>query len=256
MQSSITRRLIFGYGLCSYAIFVLVLIYAVGFIGNIVVPRSIDSAATMPVLAALGIDSLLIALFGVQHSGMARPAFKEWLGCYLPRSAERSTYVLLSSICLCALMWWWEPLGGAVWDFSDTTMDTVLVSLYFGSWGFLLYATFLIDHFDLFGLKQVWFQLKATEPPKVGFVTPTLYRVIRHPICVGWLGVIWFTPTMTITHLVFAAGITLYIFLGVHFEERDLIKNHPEYRQYKAKVPALMPSFKRHLKSPAKSQKV
>lgn len=256
MNFELKRRLIFVYGIACYLMFILTVLFAVGFIGNIGVSRSIDSTANMPVLPALGINMALLAVFALQHSGMARPAFKRWLTRYIPKSVERSTYVLLSSVCLGGLMWWWEPLGGAIWDVSGTTMETVMVSLYFSSWGFLFYATFLIDHFDLFGLKQVWCQLNNMDLPELGFVTPTLYRVIRHPIYAGWLGIMWIAPTMTITHLVFAAGITLYMVGGIHLEERDLANAHPEYRQYKAKVPALMPSVRRHLKSEARTQEV
>ena len=241
------RFLIFAYGVLSYAFFFAVFLYAIGFIGNIAVPKSIDSAPVLPLGTSLLINLGLLGLFAIQHSGMARPAFKRWLTRYIPKAAERSTYVLLSSLCLAVMMWSWAPLGGLVWDASGTFVANALTALYFASWGLLLYATFLINHFDLFGLRQSWYGLLDREPPEQKFVTPALYRVVRHPIYVGWLGIMWFTPTMTLTHLVFAAVSTAYILVAIQLEEADLKTAHPEYAQYKRKVPALIPSFRRRL---------
>ena len=247
------RAAIFTYGVLSYALFFVTFLYAIGFIGNIAVPKSIDSAPTTSPGVAIVINTALLALFALQHSGMARPAFKRWLTRYIPKSAERSTYVLLSTLCLALLMGFWAPLGGVIWETGGWAAE-VLVSLYLASWGLLLYATFLINHFDLFGLRQVWHALRGRESADLKFVTPALYRVIRHPIYTGWLGIMWFTPTMTISHLVFALGSTAYIFMGIFFEERDLEAAHPEYTQYKAKVPALLPSFRRRLRAATKVQ--
>ena len=241
------RALIFTYGVLSYAAFFVTFVYAIGFIGNIAVPKSIDSAPTAPLSTALVINGLLLALFALQHSGMARPAFKKWLTRFIPAAAERSTYVLASTACIAALMYYWAPLGGVIWNVTASWGAISLTALYLASWLLLLYATFLIDHFDLFGLRQSWAALRGREPEGLRFVTPTLYRIIRHPIYLGWLGIMWFTPTMTISHLVFAIGSTAYIFMGMTLEERDLEKAHPEYRQYKSKVPALFPSFSRRL---------
>jgi protein-S-isoprenylcysteine O-methyltransferase Ste14 len=246
-ENTMKRALIFSYGLLSYSLFFVTFLYAIGFIGNLWVPKSIDAAPTLGTLQALAIDLGLLALFAVQHSGMARPAFKRWLTRFVPESAERSTYVLLSTLCLAALMIFWAPLGGVVWSVSNGIGQVSLLALYFASWGLLLYATFLINHFDLFGLRQVWFALRDREMPSLSFVTPALYRLVRHPIYVGWLGIMWFTPTMTITHLVFATVSSLYILVGIKLEERDLEAAHPEYSQYKKKVPALIPSFTRRL---------
>ncbi|MEM6484819.1 MAG: methanethiol S-methyltransferase [Pseudomonadota bacterium] len=242
------RFLVFSYGIASYLIFFAAFLYSIGFIGNIWVPKSMDSPATLPWVQALAIDLGLLALFAIQHSGMARPAFKSWLTRFIPAAAERSTYVLMSTLALIAIMVFWQPLGGMVWQVESGIGYTILLSLYLGSWALLLYATFLINHFDLFGLRQVWDELRNRETQALGFVTPALYRIVRHPIYVGWLGIFWFTPTMTVTHLVFAVVTSIYTVLGMKLEEQDLAKAHPEYRQYMRKVPALIPSFRRRLK--------
>ena len=241
------RTSIFIYGVLSYILFFVTFLYSIGFVGNLIVPRSIDSAPTMPLSNALLINLALLTIFAVQHSGMARPAFKRWLTQFIPAAAERSTYVLLSTICLALLMYFWAPLGGVVWQAASRWAEFSLIGLYLASWVLLLYATFLIDHFDLFGLRQVWYALREKEMPALGFVTPTLYRIIRHPIYVGWLGIVWFTPSMTATHFLFAVGATLYILVGIKLEERDLERAHPEYSQYKRKVPGLIPSMNRRL---------
>ena len=248
------RALIFGYGVVSYALFFVTFLYAIGFIGNIGVPRSIDGDPTLPLGTALLIDLALLALFAVQHSGMARPAFKRWLTRFIPEAAERSTYVLLSTVCLAVLMACWAPLGGIVWQVGSRWAEISLIALYLGSWLLLLYVTFLINHFDLFGLRQVWHALRDKPMPPLKFVTPTLYRLVRHPLYIGWLGIVWFTPTMTVTHLVFALGATAYILIGIKLEERDLEAAHPEYAQYKRKVPALIPSLSRRLTQPSAAQ--
>lgn len=241
------RVVIFAYGVLSYSLFFVTFLYAIGFIGNIAVPKSIDSAPSTAIGIALLINAALLTLFAVQHSGMARPAFKRWLTRFIPAAAERSTYVLLSTVCLALLMYYWAPLGGVIWNVTAEAGAMTLTGLYLASWGLLLYATFLIDHFDLFGLRQVWLALRGRKENGLTFVTPALYRIVRHPIYVGWLGIMWFTPTMTISHLVFALGSTAYILLGIKFEERDLEAAHPEYTQYKREVPALIPALTRRL---------
>ena len=243
------RALIFGYGLACYALFFVTFLYSIGFIGNIWVPKSIDSAPRHSLGLSLAIDLALLALFAVQHSGMARPAFKRWLTRFIPQPAERSTYVLLSTLCLALLMWQWAPLGGVIWNITNNWGAITVTAMYFASWALLLYATFLIDHFDLFGLSQVFYNLRGKAAPDLSFRTPVLYRLIRHPIYAGWLGIMWFTPTMTVTHLVFAAVSTAYIVVGIRLEEADLERAHPQYAQYKQKVPALLPSFRRRLDS-------
>lgn len=241
------RFLVFAYGAISYALFFATFLYTIGFVGNIAVPKSIDSAPVYPLGLSLAIDLGLLSVFAIQHSVMARPAFKRWLTRFIPQEAERSTYVLASTLCIAALMWFWAPLGGVVWNVSNVYGETALTALYFASWALLLYATFLIDHFDLFGLRQAVLALRGRTIEPLKFRTPALYRIVRHPIYVGWLGIFWFAPTMTVTHLVFAAVASAYIFVGIQLEEADLEKAHPEYRQYKQKVPALLPSFRRRL---------
>ena len=248
------RSLIFLYGVFAYAFFFVTFLYSIGFIGNIGVPKAIDSAPVMPLGISLLVNLGLLTVFAVQHSGMARPAFKRWLTRFIPASAERSTYVLASTICLAALMAFWAPLGGVIWDVTAPWAASILTGLYFASWGLLLYATFLIDHFDLFGLRQVFYALRKKDAPALEFKTRTLYRVVRHPIYVGWLGIVWFTPTLTVTHLVFAVVATLYILVGIKLEERDLEAMHPEYAEYKRQVPALLPSFSRRLKGEIETQ--
>lgn len=248
------RAAIFLYGVLSYAFFFATFIYAIGFIGNIGVPKSIDSAPTQPLMTALWIDIGLLTLFAIQHSGMARPAFKRWLTRFVPVEAERSTYVMLATACLALLFWQWAPLGGVIWNVSTGWASIALTTLYFSSWALLLYATFLINHFDLFGLRQAWYALRGKELPQQKFITPALYRLVRHPIYTGWLGIFWFTPTMTVTHLVFALIASVYILVAIQLEEHDLQKVHPEYAQYKRKVPALFPSLTRRLRRNAQVQ--
>ncbi|MEO1082152.1 MAG: methanethiol S-methyltransferase [Pseudomonadota bacterium] len=248
------RLLIFSYGIISYALFFLTFLYSIGFVGNILVPRSIDSVPTMPLSSAMAVNLCLLAVFAIQHSGMARPAFKRWLTRYIPEAAERSTYVLMSTIAMAALMAFWQPLGGVIWSVRASGAATALIAAYLASWVLLLYATFLINHFDLFGLRQVWYALRKEEVPTLIFVTPTLYRIVRHPIYVAWLGIFWFTPTMTATHLLLALGTTAYILIAIKLEERDLEAAHPEYAQYKRKVPALIPSLTRRLEKNANAQ--
>lgn len=248
------RSLIFGYSVISYALFFVTFLYSIGFVGNLWVPNSIDGDPTMAFTPALLVNLGLLVLFAVQHSGMARPAFKRWLTRYIPEAAERSTYVLMSTIAMAALMLFWQPLGGVIWEAQADWAVYTLTGAYLFSWLLLLYATFLINHFDLFGLRQAWYALRDKEVPALSFVTPTLYRIIRHPIYVGWLGIFWFTPTMTATHLLLALGTTGYILAAIQLEERDLEAAHPEYTQYKRKVPALIPSFRRRLAKGGEAQ--
>ncbi len=244
---------IFIYGIASYGLFFVTFLYAVGFLGNLWVPKSIDSAPTHSLGIALAINAGLLAIFAIQHSGMARPAFKRWLTRFIPAAAERSTYVLMSTVALALLMIGWSPLGGVIWQATDPVVANLLVGLYLASWGLLLYVTFLINHFDLFGLRQSWYALKDKPMPALTFVTPTLYRLVRHPLYVAWLGIMWFTPTMTISHFIFALGGTTYILIGIKLEERDLVNMHPEYADYMEKVPALVPRPGKRLRKPTVS---
>jgi methanethiol S-methyltransferase len=235
------RTLIFLYGVISYAIFLATFLYAVGFIGNFGVPKSLDSARDTPLGNALAIDLGLLALFAVQHSVMARPAFKRWWTRMIPAAAERSTYVLFSSLALIALFYYWQPLGGSIWSMTSSAGIATMYALFAAGWALLLYVTFLIDHFDLFGLRQVWLELRGKPYTAVPFVTPWLYRQVRHPLYIGWFMIVWATPAMTVTHAVFAVMCTAYILVGIQLEERDLVRFHPEYAEYQRRVPMLLP---------------
>jgi protein-S-isoprenylcysteine O-methyltransferase Ste14 len=238
------RSLIFFYGLACYAIALVTLLYAIGFVGNLWVPKSIDSAREAPLGLALLVDAVLLAAFAIQHSVMARPAFKRWWTRIIPAAAERSTYILLASIALIALYRYWEPIGGVVWSVQSPAAVAVLYGLFALGWGLVFLSSFLINHFDLFGLRQVWLQLRGKPYTPVNFGTPVLYRIVRHPLYVGLLLAFWSTPTMTLTHLVFAIATTLYILIGIRLEEHDLVTEHPEYAWYKKRVPMLVPFLK------------
>ena len=235
------RTLIALYGVGCYAVFFATFLYAVGFIGGFGVPKTLDSPREIGLGAALAIDLGLLALFAVQHSVMARPAFKRWWTQFVPESAERSTYVLFSSLALILLFAYWQPLGGTIWNMTSDAGVITMYSLFAAGWALLLYVTFLIDHFDLFGLRQVWLQLRGKPYTPVDFVTPWLYRQVRHPLYIGWFMIVWMTPVMTASHLVFAGMCTAYILVAIQFEERDLIRFHPEYAEYKRRVPMLLP---------------
>ncbi len=239
------RVLAFGYGVASYGVFFATFLYAIAFIGNFGVARSLDTPVDTPFGLALAIYLGLLALFAIQHSGMARPAFKRWWTRFVPQVIERSTYVLLSSLALILLFWQWRPLGGVIWDIQDPAGEIAVYAVYGLGWALVLFATFLINHFDLFGLRQVYLNLRNKPYRDLPFGTPLLYRIVRHPLYVGWIIVFWATPVMTAAHLVFAIGCTGYILAAIRLEERDLIAAHGEsYRQYRRRVPMLIPSIK------------
>jgi methanethiol S-methyltransferase len=245
------------YGVLCYAVFLATFLYAVGFIGGFLVPTQLDApvpaaAATAAVAGtgtaggwsfgrALAIDVALLGLFAVQHSVMARPWFKRRWTRLVPPAAERSTYVLASSLALIALFAWWQPLGGVVWELSHPAARAVAWGLFGAGWLLVLVSTFLIDHFELFGLAQVWRHWRGTAAPAPRFVTPWLYGVVRHPLYVGWLLVFWATPRMTGAHLLFAVATSAYILLAIRWEERDLMEVHPEYAEHRRRVPMLLP---------------
>jgi len=235
------RCTIFLYGVLSYAVFFGSFLWAVGFIGNFGVPHTLDGLPAMPFGTALAIDLGLLALFAIQHSVMARPAFKRWLTRVIPVSAERSTYVLASSLALIVLMALWQPLGGNVWTVTDPTARGVILGVFAFGWIIVLVSTFLINHFDLFGLRQVWLQLVMKPYTHLPFRTPGPYRYVRHPLYVGWVTVFWSTSTMSLSHLVFAVMTTAYILVAIQLEERDLVDAHPEYRAYRDEVPMIVP---------------
>ena len=241
-ESLMRRLLVLTYGVVSYAIFFATFCYAVGWVGNLWVPKSIDSVPVGPVWQALLVNTLLLTVFAVQHSVMARPAFKRWWTRFIPESAERSTYVLLSSLALLLMFWQWQPLGGVIWNVENSTGRFLLHAMFGFGWLLVLATTFLINHFDLFGLRQVWVFARGKEYQPLGFVTPGPYRWVRHPLYVGWLCAFWFTPTMTAAHLLFAVVTTAYILVAIQLEERDLVDVHGRsYTEYRRSVPMLIP---------------
>lgn len=238
------RILFFAYGIFSYLIFLGTFLYAVGFIGNFGVPTTLDGEASGSFVLNIAIDAGLLTLFAAQHSIMARRWFKEWWTQIVPKPVERSTYVLFSSLALILLFWQWRPLGGVVWSVENPVGVVVLRSLFAFGWGLVLVSTFLINHFDLFGLRQVWFYLLGKPYQPLKFGTPVLYRIVRHPLYVGWFFAFWMTPQMTFAHLLFAVATTAYILLAIRFEERDLVREHGEvYESYRLTVPMLVPFF-------------
>jgi methanethiol S-methyltransferase len=243
-QPSFLKRLaVLVYGGLSYILFFGTFCYALGFVGNFIVPKSLDAQPSASFAVALSTDLGLLALFALQHSGMARRPFKQWLSRFIPQAAERSTYVLLSSIALLLLFAGWQPLGGTVWTLDGTLGNLMYVGFAFG-WLLVLITTFLINHFDLFGLRQIWFYFRDRTYPELSFVTPGPYRLVRHPLYFGWLCAFWFTPTMTVTHLLFAVATTLYILIAIRLEERDLVKAHGvDYVRYQQTTPMLIPGI-------------
>jgi len=237
------RVVVFVYGVASYGVFFATFLYAVGFLGNLVVPKTMDSPSRMPFWYALGIDVLLLGIFAVQHSVMARPWFKRAWTRIVPEPAERSTYVLLSSLALIALFAFWQPLGGTVWNIENQTARWVMYQLFGLGFGVVLIATLLINHFDLFGVRQVWLYLVGKPYTPLSFGTPLFYKYVRHPLYVGWFMAFWFTPTMTGAHLLFAVMTTVYILMAIRWEEKDLIASHGEqYIQYRESVPMFLPN--------------
>jgi len=237
-----TRMLAFLYGLVSYLVFFGTFLYAIGFVEGLVVPKTIDTGTVVPFAEALIVNLLLMSLFAVQHSLMARKQFKDWWTQYVPKSVERSTYVLFASLALVLLFWQWRPMPAVVWQIADPTIAKSIMALSFVGWLLVLTSTFLINHFELFGLHQVTNNLVGRGMPPARFKTPVLYKVVRHPIYLGFIIAFWAAPTMTVGHLLFAAVTTAYIFVGIFLEERDLIELFgDEYRRYRERVSMLIP---------------
>src|SRR4030095_16307175 len=236
------RMLTLLYGIFCYLGFLLTLLYLIGFLGNFAVPKSIDAGPTGSATEACLIDIALLAIFGIQHSVMARPWFKSLWTRVVPQQVERSTYVLLTNLALALLFWQWRPIPGVVWEVADPLGQLMLYGLFAIGWLLVVVSTFVIDHFGLFGMRQVVEYFKGTPHVSDGFKTPWLYRVVRHPLYVGWLIAFWATPHMTYSHLLFSVGTTAYILLAIQFEERDLLRHHGEdYRKYQQQVPMLIP---------------
>jgi protein-S-isoprenylcysteine O-methyltransferase Ste14 len=236
------RLLMSAYGALVYLVFLLVFVYAILFVEGLLVPKGIDDGIVASTVAAIVINLVLLTLFALQHSVMARPAFKRWWTQFVPWPIERSTYVLFATAFLALLLWQWRPLPDIVWQVDNPGGRIALYALSFFGWGVLLLSTFLIDHFDLFGLRQVLRHQRGAEAHAPHFQTPMLYRLVRHPLYLGFIIAFWAAPTMTVGHLLFAAVTTAYIVVAIQFEEHDLITLFGErYREYRHKVPMLIP---------------
>jgi methanethiol S-methyltransferase len=234
--------LAFIYGLISYLIFFVTFLYAIGFVGNLLVPKSVDSGAPVSLAEALVVDALLLTVFALQHSVMARPRFKDWWTKYVPRPIERSTYVLLASLALILLFWQWRPMLTVVWSVENSLGRSILWALFAFGWALVLLSTFLINHFELFGLRQVYLYLRKTEPKEVSFRTPFVYKLLRHPLMLGFIIAFWSAPTMTLGHLFFALVTTVYILIAIRIEEHDLVAVHgARYEQYQKQVSMILP---------------
>ena len=238
------RMVAFVYGIACYGLFFFSLLYAIGFLGNFGVPKSIDSGPEGSTAVALAIDGALLALFALQHSIMARPWFKRLWTRFVPEPVERSTYVLFSSVALLLMFWQWQPIGGVIWKVDGGIAETVILGLYATGLAIVLLSTFLINHFDLFGLRQVYLYLVGRPYTHLEFRTPFFYRYVRHPLYFGWLMTFWFAPVMTVAHLFFAVMTTAYIFVAIRFEETDLMAFHGEkYSRYRKAVPMIVPAL-------------
>jgi protein-S-isoprenylcysteine O-methyltransferase Ste14 len=232
-----------AYGLIAYAAFFGTFVYTIGFVEGFT-PRTIDSGPTASLPLALAVDCGWFVLFAVQHSGMARASFKRRWTRMVPARAERSTYVLASAMMMLLLLAVWRPIPTVIWRVDAPAARSAIVALSFAGWTVVLLASFAIDHFELFGLRQVFDAARGREPPLPVFRTPVLYRIVRHPLYLGFLIAFWSTPTMSVGHLVFALGMTAYLIIGMHFEERDLLRTFgDDYRAYQQRVPALLPTF-------------
>jgi protein-S-isoprenylcysteine O-methyltransferase Ste14 len=230
------------YGACAYLAFVAVFLYTVAFLGGLPVPKTIDSGPAGPVMQSFVIDALLLAVFAVQHSVMARPAFKRWWTHVVPEAIERSTYVLFASLAVALLLWQWQPIEQPIWTVAHPLAAMALGALFWCGWVLVLASTFLISHFELFGLRQGYDRLIGRSLPPAAFKAPLLYKHVRHPLYLGFLIAFWSTPRMSAGHLLFAVATTLYILVGIQLEERDLVALFgDQYRRYRDKVAMLIP---------------
>lgn len=249
------RYLTIGYGAVSYLMFLVSFLYAVGFVGAFVVPRSVDDGISAPLWQALLINLALLGVFGVQHSVMARPAFKRWWTQLVPNTIERSTYVFLASSVLLLLYWQWRSMPGQVWEVRQPIGRAAVWVLFWLGWAMVLSSTFMINHFDLFGLRQVYLAWRGKPYSDLGFRTHLLYRLVRHPLMLGFLVAFWAAPTMTAGHLLFSAGVTAYILIALQLEERDLSAQLGErYRDYRRRVPMLIPNLRGVRRDAARSR--
>jgi protein-S-isoprenylcysteine O-methyltransferase Ste14 len=241
-EQPMSRILAFVYGLVAYLAFLGTILYAIGFVAGLPVPKTIDDGPLVPLAEAVVVDLLLMGLFAVQHGVMARKSFKRWWTRFVPPAVERSTYVLLASLVLILLFWRWRPIPTVIWQVDDLPAGVAMIGLSLVGWVIVFASTFMINHFELFGLHQVVNNLLGRETPTARFRTPMLYGLVRHPIYLGFIIAFWATPTMTAGHLLFAAVTTAYIFVGIALEERDLVEQFGEdYRRYRRRVAMLVP---------------
>ena len=242
------RILVFAFGLVSYLVFFAVFLYWIGFMDDILVPKGIDSGATGSILLAFIINFLLVTIFGLQHSTMARGKFKKWLTGFVPRAAERSVYVLISSLILILVFWLWQPVEINIWHVENSAFQSVIYALFALGWVILLISTFLINHFELFGLQQIYLNLRNMPMKYPEFQMPLFYRIVRHPMMIGVIIAIWATPNMTLGHLMFSVFMTGYILVGTYFEEQDLVKHFGgKYIMYRNAVPKMVPVGRKKL---------
>jgi len=239
------RFLGFIYGVIAYAGFMAWMVYMIGFLGHFPVPRSVDSEPSGSLAWALVANFLIILVFAVQHTIMARPVFKQWIARFIPKALERSTFVFVTDMIMWFMIWKWQPIEGVVWQVQNAVVANVLIGISIAGWAVVCLSSFMINHFELLGLQQVWHYLRGTTPNKMTFKLRGFYRYVRHPLMTGFLVFFWVTPYMTLSHLYLAILFTVYVLIGTRFEERDLMKYHPvEYTDYKEKVPGIIPFTK------------
>jgi protein-S-isoprenylcysteine O-methyltransferase Ste14 len=240
------KSVIFIYGILAYCVFLIAFLYAIGFVGNIIVPKSIDSGTETTLFSSIFINAILLSVFALQHSIMARPAFKKWFTTIISPAMERSSYILLSSLSLLLIYWQWKPITTIVWETENEIVSIVITGIFFLGWLIVLLSTFMINHFELFGLAQIFNNLKNKQTDNPKFQTNYLYKIVRHPIMLGFIIAFWATPTMTFGHLLFALVTTIYILIAVKYlEEKDLKKFiGKEYETYQKEVPMIIPFTK------------
>ncbi|MEP2772505.1 MAG: methanethiol S-methyltransferase [Fulvivirga sp.] len=240
------KSIIFIFGIISYVVFLIAFLYAIGFVGNIIVPKSIDTGAETAMFSSIFINLILLSVFALQHSIMARPKFKEWFNSIFSQAMERSTYILLSSLTLILIYWQWQPITTIVWETENTMLTSIITGIFFLGWLIVLLSTFMINHFELFGLAQIFDNLKNKQTTNPKFQTNYLYKIVRHPIMLGFIIAFWATPTMTVGHLLFTTVTTIYILIAVKYlEEKDLRKSIGEkYEMYQKEVPMIIPFTK------------
>jgi len=238
------RIAVFLYGLVVYAAFFATFLYLIGFVGNIFVPRSLDGELSVPLWQALLTNISLCALFGIQHSVMARQKYKTWLTKFIPEPMERSTFCLFTVLALIAIFLFWQPMGGVLWSVENGVLKGIILAIFALGWGLVLASSIVINHFDLFGLRQVWLYFRKKPYTPLKFKISSIYKIVRHPIYLGMFLALWAAPIMSISRMVFAIMLTGYLFIGIYLEEKDMIRLFGnKYTEYKERVPKMFPRF-------------